>query len=131
MVGGAPEFDWGYRSEPGAVGHPVDLPRGKVLGGSSAINGAVAVRPPAQDFRRWGLPGWGYDDLLPDFQRLESRSDRERNRPAGATAPMGLDGDPKAVLDLHGRVRNTEGRSTRPSAGSSPTCRSFLPAWST
>ena len=87
MVGGAPEFDWGYRSEPGAIGHPVDLPRGKVLGGSSAINGAVAVRPPAQDFRRWGLPGWGYDDLLPDFQRLESRSDPQAESP-GRSGPF-------------------------------------------
>jgi choline dehydrogenase len=87
MVGGEAEFDWGYRSEPGAIGHSVDLPRGKVLGGSSAINGAVAMRPPAQDFRRWGLPGWGYDDLLPDFQRLERRWDPRADSP-GRTGPF-------------------------------------------
>lgn len=87
MVGGDAEFDWGYRSEPGAIGHPVDLPRGKVLGGSSAINGAVAVRPPAQDFRRWGLPGWSYEDLLPDFQKLENRSDPQAELP-GRNGPF-------------------------------------------
>jgi choline dehydrogenase len=42
-----------------------------VLGGSSAINGAVAIRGRPQDFRNWNLPGWSYDDLLPSFKMLE------------------------------------------------------------
>jgi choline dehydrogenase len=87
MVGGEADFDWGYRAEPGAIGHSVDLPRGKVLGGCSAINGAVAMRPPAQEFRRWNLPGWSYDDLLPDFQRLENRSDPHAESP-GRSGPI-------------------------------------------
>lgn len=43
-VGGDPSSDWGYQSQPGAIGHPIHAVRGKVLGGSSAINGAVAIR---------------------------------------------------------------------------------------
>ncbi|WP_266157229.1 GMC family oxidoreductase [Dyella silvatica] len=69
-----PRFEWGYKSEPSYVGHPIHAIRGKVVGGSSAINGAVAVRARPEDFRRWNLPGWGYSDLLPDFKRLESRT---------------------------------------------------------
>jgi choline dehydrogenase len=69
-----PRFEWGYKSEPSYVGHPIHAIRGKVVGGSSAINGAVAVRARPEDFKRWDLPGWGYDDLLPDFKRLESRT---------------------------------------------------------
>ncbi|PMQ04607.1 Oxygen-dependent choline dehydrogenase [Dyella sp. AD56] len=69
-----PRFEWGYKSEPSYVGHPIHAIRGKVVGGSSAINGAVAVRARPEDFTRWNLPGWGYSDLLPDFKRLESRT---------------------------------------------------------
>ncbi|MBF3094690.1 GMC family oxidoreductase N-terminal domain-containing protein, partial [Pseudomonas aeruginosa] len=63
-VGGDPASDWGYQSQPGAIGHPIHAIRGKVLGGSSAINGAVAIRARREDFARWNLPGWSYDDLL-------------------------------------------------------------------
>ncbi|MBF3032329.1 GMC family oxidoreductase, partial [Pseudomonas aeruginosa] len=72
-VGGDPASDWGYQSQPGAIGHPIHAIRGKVLGGSSAINGAVAIRARREDFARWNLPGWSYDDLLPAFRRLETR----------------------------------------------------------
>lgn len=72
-VGGDPSSDWGYQSQPGAIGHPIHAIRGKVLGGSSAINGAVAIRARREDFARWNLPGWSYDDLLPAFRRLETR----------------------------------------------------------
>ncbi|MBG4952992.1 GMC family oxidoreductase N-terminal domain-containing protein [Pseudomonas aeruginosa] len=72
-VGGDPASDWGYQSQPGAIGHPIHAIRGKVLGGSSAINGAVAIRARREDFTRWNLPGWSYDDLLPAFRRLETR----------------------------------------------------------
>lgn len=70
-LGGDPDHEWGYKSEPGYVGHPVGALRGKVLGGSSAINGAVAIRAREADFRRWDLPGWSYAELLPAFRRLE------------------------------------------------------------
>ena len=70
-VGDATGVDWGYRTEPGYVGHAIGAFRGRVLGGSSAINGAVAIRARPQDFRNWKLPGWSYEDLLPSFKLLE------------------------------------------------------------
>jgi choline dehydrogenase len=71
---GDPEFEWGYKTEPGYVGHPIGAIRGKVTGGSSAVNGAVALRARPEDFKRWNLPGWSYEDLLPSFKRLETRT---------------------------------------------------------
>lgn len=70
---GNPEFEWGYRTEPGYVSHAIGAIRGKVLGGSSGVNGAVAIRARPEDFNRWDLPGWGYQDLLPAFKKLETR----------------------------------------------------------
>ena len=71
VVGADTGADWGYMTEPGYVGHPIAAFRGKVLGGSSAINAAVAIRPRPQDLRNWRLPGWSFDDLLPAMKRLE------------------------------------------------------------
>jgi choline dehydrogenase len=84
-VGGDPEHDWGFRSEAGYVPHPINAIRGKVLGGSSAVNGAVAIRARPQDFRNWGLPGWSYEDMLASFKRLERRDN-------GCAALHGYDG---------------------------------------
>ncbi|MET9697292.1 GMC oxidoreductase [Streptomyces sp. NPDC006529] len=75
LLGGYTGHDWGYATEPGHIGHPVAAYRGKVLGGSSAVNGSVAVRALPSDFARWsgrGLEGWSYEDLLPAFKALES-----------------------------------------------------------
>lgn len=71
LVGAATGVDWDYRSEPGYIDRPIQAFRGKVLGGSSAMNGAVAIRGRRQDFCNWNLPGWSYDDLLPSFKLLE------------------------------------------------------------
>lgn len=68
-----PDVEWGYNSEPGYIGHPIGTIRGKVVGGSSAVNGAVAIRARPEDFKRWNLPDWSYEDLLPAFIKLESR----------------------------------------------------------
>jgi choline dehydrogenase len=70
-------YDWGYESapEPHLDGRTLALPRGKVIGGSSSINGMVYVRGNACDFDSWeemGAKGWGYQDVLPYFQRLEN-----------------------------------------------------------
>ncbi|GLQ06928.1 choline dehydrogenase [Sneathiella chinensis] len=69
-------FNWGFHSlpEPGLAGRRLDCPRGKVLGGSSSINGMVYVRGHACDFEEWqenGAAGWGYADVLPYFKRAE------------------------------------------------------------
>ena len=70
-------YNWGYRSEPEPHldGRRIACPRGKVLGGSSSINGMVYVRGHPLDFERWeeeGAKGWGYRDVLPYFRRAES-----------------------------------------------------------
>lgn len=82
---GNPEFEWGYKTQTGYIGHPIGALRGKVLGGSSAINGAVALRARDTDFKRWDLPGWSYQEVLPFFKKLETRS-------AGASTLHGHDG---------------------------------------
>lgn len=70
--GGDAEHNWGFQSEPTPYGNKIDLPRGKVLGGSSAINAAAAVRARPQDFKNWNLSGWSYEEMLPYFKKLET-----------------------------------------------------------
>ncbi|NRA99635.1 MAG: choline dehydrogenase [Rhodobacteraceae bacterium] len=70
-------YDWGYQSEPEPHlgGRRLATPRGKVIGGSSSINGMVYVRGHARDFDFWaesGATGWSYADVLPYFKRMES-----------------------------------------------------------
>lgn len=72
-----PAANWLYSSEPEPAtnGRRLPAPRGKLLGGSSAINGLVFVRGQARDYDGWaqlGNRGWSYDDVLPFFKRLES-----------------------------------------------------------
>ncbi len=69
-------YDWGYRTEPEPHlnGRRLACPRGKVLGGSSSINGMVYVRGHAMDFDHWseaGADGWAYADVLPYYKRME------------------------------------------------------------
>ena len=88
------EVNWGYESEPEPAlnGRRIFTPRGKVLGGSSSINGLVYIRGQREDFDGWGIPGWGFDDLLPYFKKSE---DQQR----GADAWHGT-GGPLSVSDL-------------------------------
>lgn len=70
-------YDWGYATdpEPHLGGRRLACPRGKVVGGSSSINGMIYVRGHAQDFDHWrdqGAQGWGYADVLPYFKRQEN-----------------------------------------------------------
>ncbi len=70
-------YDWGFASEPEPHlgGRVLATPRGKVLGGSSSINGMVYVRGHARDYDTWaemGAQGWSYADVLPYFQRMEN-----------------------------------------------------------
>jgi choline dehydrogenase len=78
FIFGNPKFDWGYESipQPGLDGRKIYYPRGKGLGGTSLLNGLVYMRGNRQDFDRWramGIPGWGYDDLLPYFKNSSPR----------------------------------------------------------
>ena len=73
-------YDWGYESEPEPhlEGRRLACPRGKVIGGSSSINGMVYVRGHAKDFDHWaesGADGWSYADVLPYYKRMETWDD--------------------------------------------------------
>ena len=72
-----PLYDWGFRAEPEPAlgGRALATPRGKVIGGSSSINGMVYVRGHAEDFETWaamGASGWGFADVQPYFERMET-----------------------------------------------------------
>ena len=71
-----PKVNWCYHTEPEAEmnGREIAWPRGKVLGGTSSINGRVYIRGQREDYDSWaaaGNPGWSYDDMLPYFKRSE------------------------------------------------------------
>ncbi|WP_147126853.1 choline dehydrogenase [Shimia ponticola] len=73
-------YDWGYQSEPEPHlgGRRLVVPRGKVIGGSSSINGMIYVRGHAGDYDHWadsGASGWAYSDVLPYFKRMEHWDD--------------------------------------------------------
>jgi choline dehydrogenase-like flavoprotein len=73
---GNPRSDWMFRteSEPGLHGRTLAYPRGKVIGGSSAINAMICMRGQSADYDGWralGLPGWGWAEVLPAFRHLE------------------------------------------------------------
>ena len=84
-----PKYNWFYHTEPepGLGGRRMHTPRGKVLGGSSSINGLVYIRGNPWDFERWageGANGWSYHDVLPYFRRAEQRQEGgNRYRGAG------------------------------------------------
>ena len=89
-----PRFGWNYMSEPDPQldGRAQPLPRGKLLGGSSAINGTMWIRGAAADYDGWrdrGLPGWGYADVLPYFKRSECHW-RGGGRDHGGSGPLSI-----------------------------------------
>jgi choline dehydrogenase-like flavoprotein len=74
---GNPRSDWMFQTEkePGLNGRSLAYPRGKVIGGCSAINAMISMRGQAQDYDHWrqlGLAGWGWDDVRPVFKRLDN-----------------------------------------------------------
>jgi choline dehydrogenase len=95
-----PMITWQFETEPQAElgGRRLPWPRGKVLGGSSSINGLIYIRGQRQDFDLWrqlGNTGWSYEDVLPYFRRAE-------NQERGADEHHGADG-PLDVTDLRAR----------------------------
>ncbi|MDX8459253.1 choline dehydrogenase [Mesorhizobium humile] len=85
-------YDWGFASEPEPHlgGRVLATPRGKVIGGSSSINGMVYVRGHAHDFDHWaeqGAAGWGFADVLPYFKRMED-SDGGEDGWRGRSGPL-------------------------------------------
>ena len=91
---GNPKTDWGYGTEPdpGLNGRSLKWPRGRVLGGSSSINGLLYVRGQAADYDHWrqlGNVGWGWDDVLPMFKRAESYTGGDPEL-RGRTGPLSV-----------------------------------------
>ena len=89
-----PKVDWCYKTEPdpGLNGRSIEWPRGKVLGGSSSLNGLLYVRGQPQDYDRWrqmGNTGWGWDDVLPLFKRAEN-NDRGADEYHGNKGPLSV-----------------------------------------
>jgi len=89
VVAGSPTFDWQYHSQDAArLGHDILVPRGRVVGGSSAVNGTVAMRAGPADFARWalrGIDGWSWKEVLAAYKALE-------NTPTGDDAWHGRSG---------------------------------------
>jgi len=110
-----PAANWLYASQPEANtnGRSLPVPRGKLLGGSSAINGMAFVRGQAQDFDSWaqmGNQGWSYDDVLPFFKRMERYDGdgddtyRGREGPLRVTNPEPRDPLFAALIQAAGEV---------------------------
>ena len=89
-----PKVAWYFETEPVPELHNrrISWPRGKVLGGSSSINGLIYIRGQSQDFDLWrqlGNAGWSYDDVLPYFRKAEDQ-ERGANEFHGAGGPLGV-----------------------------------------
>src|SRR2546429_2096971 len=84
--------NWGYATvpQPGLGGRAIDIARGKVLGGSSAVNAKIYIRGNRRDFDSWG-DGWTYDDVLPYFKRSETYH--------GPASPYHGDSGPLPVIE--------------------------------
>jgi choline dehydrogenase len=98
-----PNIDWCYRTmpDPGLNGRQIEWPRGKVLGGSSALNGLLYIRGQAEDFDHWrqlGNAGWGWADVLPLF-KMSERQERGADDLHGGNGPLAVS-DMRAHRDL-------------------------------
>lgn len=88
---GIPEMDWGYWNEPMPNSHRVRLARGRLVGGSSMVNGCVAVRGAPFDYDRWasfGNTGWSWADVLPYFLEIENDLDFGEEELHNTTGPI-------------------------------------------
>jgi choline dehydrogenase len=87
----AASHDWGLSSEPGVGGSPLNLPRGKIVGGSSAVNACFALRGHPGDYDQWGAlgnPGWSFADVLPAFRAMETDLDHGGQPWHGDSGPL-------------------------------------------
>ncbi|MGB4826115.1 MAG: choline dehydrogenase [Paracoccaceae bacterium] len=94
-------YDWGFQSEPEPQlgGRRLATPRGKVIGGSSSINGMVYVRGHARDFDTWagmGADGWSYADVLPYFKRMEHSHGGQGPEWRGDNGPLHITRGPRS-----------------------------------
>ena len=102
-------YDWGFRTEPEPHlgGRTLATPRGKVIGGSSSINGMVFVRGHAKDFDHWaesGAAGWSYADVLPYFRRMETWHGGDAGEYRGENGPLHVTRGPRRNPLFHAFV---------------------------
>jgi choline dehydrogenase len=103
-----PAVNWVYESEPdeGSGGRKIPVPRGKMLGGSSSINGMVFVRGQPQDYDHWaqlGNRGWSYQDVLPLFKKME-KYDGGSDEFRGRDGLLRVTDTPMDISPLHRRM---------------------------
>ena len=103
-----PAVNWCFSSEPdeGSAGRRIPIPRGKMLGGSSSINGMVFVRGQPQDYDHWaqlGNRGWSYTDVLPIFRKMESY-DGGSDEFRGRDGPLRVTDTDPDISPLHKRM---------------------------
>ena len=108
-------ISWGYETdpEPELDNRQIIWPRGKVLGGSSSINGMIYMRGQQQDYDHWrqlGCTGWGWDDVLPYFKRAED-NERGATEVRGAGGPLKVSDikDPRVICDAFVEAAQAEG----------------------
>ncbi len=95
-----PSHDWGYASEPEHGIPPIPLWRGKLVGGCSAVNAAIALRGTPGDYDAWaaqGNPGWSFSEVLPFFRKLETDADFD-NEWHGKNGPLPIRRYPNDAL---------------------------------
>lgn len=103
-------YDWGFGTEPepNLNNRKMATPRGKVIGGSSSINGMVYVRGHAKDFDHWndiGAKGWSYADVQPYFQRAETSHEGAEGEGRGKNGPMHVGRGPRENPLFHAFVK--------------------------
>jgi choline dehydrogenase len=90
-----PKVNWCFKTEPdpNMLGRKIYWPRGKTLGGSSSINGLIAIRGQRQDYDRWhglGNPGWSFNEVLPYFVKLENNDIAGNDQIHGSSGPVNV-----------------------------------------
>ena len=88
-----PNVNWKFQTEPepNMAGRQVYWPRGRVLGGSSSINGLIVIRGQHEDYDRWaeqGAPGWSWNEVLPYFIKLETNPQFSGDQLHGSSGPL-------------------------------------------
>lgn len=109
-----PAVNWCYASEPdeGSGGRRIEVPRGKMLGGSSSINGMVYIRGQAQDYDHWaqlGNRGWSWQDVLPVYKRME-RFDGGSDEYHGRSGPLRVTQTPRQKMPLLEKMIEAAGK---------------------
>jgi choline dehydrogenase len=109
-----PAVNWCFSSEPdeGSGGRRIDVPRGKMLGGSSSINGMVYIRGQAQDYDHWaqlGNRGWSWQDVLPVYKRLENY-DGGADELRGRSGPLRITDTPRHKVPLLEKMIEAAGK---------------------